>query len=195
MFDGKEIDMSPPWQRVRIKDAIAQRANIKAEELDNPQRIKDLAKELDINFEQHTTPGKALMEIFERLVEPYLIEPTFITEFPLEVSPLSKTKKDDPKTVERFEIFIGGLEVANGFSELNDPADQRRRFEMQLEEKEKGDEEAHVMDEDYIMALEYGMPPAGGEGIGIDRMTMLFTDSHNIREVILFPQLRLKKEK
>jgi lysyl-tRNA synthetase class 2 len=195
MFDGKEIDMSPPWQRVRIKDAIAQRANIKAEDLDNPQRIRDLAKELDINFEQHTTPGKALMEIFERLVEPYLIEPTFITDFPLEVSPLSKTKKDDPRTVERFEIFIGGLEVANGFSELNDPADQRRRFEMQLEEKEKGDEEAHAMDEDYIMALEYGMPPAGGEGIGIDRMAMLFTDSHNIREVILFPQLRLKKEK
>ena len=133
------------------------------------------------------------MEVFERVVQPYLIEPTFIIDFPLEVSPLSKTRKDDPKTVERFELFIGGLEIANGFSELNDPADQRRRFEMQLEEKKMGDEEAHEMDEDYILALEYGMPPAGGEGIGIDRLSMLFTNSQNIREVILFPQLRLKK--
>jgi len=191
-YRGKEIDMSTPWQRIRVKDAIAQRANIKAEDLDDANRIADLAEELGIKTEGYISPGKLLMEVFEHLVQPYLIEPTFIIDFPLDVSPLSKTKPDDPNTVERFEIFIGGLEVANGFSELNDPEDQRRRFEMQLEEKEKGDAEAHVMDEDYIKALEYGMPPAGGEGIGIDRMSMLFTDSQNIREVILFPQLRLK---
>jgi len=192
IYSGKEIDMTTPWQRVRVKDAIAQRANIEVQELDNADRIADLAKEFGVKPEEYTSTGKVLMEIFEHLVQPYLIEPTFIIDFPLDVSPLSKTKEDDPNTVERFELFIGGLEIANGFSELNDPSDQRRRFEMQLEERKKGDTEAHEMDEDYIKALEYGMPPAGGEGIGIDRLSMLFTDSQNIREVIFFPQLRLK---
>lgn len=193
VYDGKNIDMKTPWHRIPLKEAVAQRANLKVEDLEDADILTNLAKELRVNLEEYMTPAKLLMEVFEHIVQPYLIEPTFIIDFPLEVSPLSKIKKDDPNIVERFELFIGGLEIANGFSELNDPADQRRRFEMQLEEKEKGDAEAHEMDEDYIKALEYGMPPAGGEGIGIDRMTMLFTDSQSIREVILFPQLRLKK--
>ena len=139
---------------------------------------------------QEPSPGTALVDLFERYAEDKLIQPTIIYDFPVEVSPLSKNKPDEPELVERFEIYAGGLELANAFTELNDPQEQRRRFEMQLARKEKGDEEAHVMDEDYIRALSYGMPPAGGEGIGVDRLTMLLTDSKSVRDVILFPLLR-----
>jgi len=141
-----------------------------------------------------TTPGEALAEIFERVAESKLIQPTIIYDFPVETSPLSKTKPDEPEFVERFEIFAGGMEIANAYTELNDPQEQRRRFEMQITMREKGDEEAHQMDEDYIRALCYGMPPAGGEGIGIDRLTMLLTGSRTIRDVILFPLLRAEGE-
>jgi lysyl-tRNA synthetase, class II len=134
--------------------------------------------------------GHALVEAFERDVEPALIQPTIIYDFPVEVSPLSKNKPDEPEFVERFEIFCGGMEIGNAFSELNDPREQRRRFEMQLAMREQGDAEAHQMDEDYVRALSYGLPPTGGEGIGIDRLTMLLTDSRSIRDVILFPLLR-----
>ena len=133
--------------------------------------------------------GKIAAGIFEALCEEQLIQPTFVYDFPTEVSPLSKQKPDDPDTVERFELYIGGFEVANAFSELNDPAEQRRRFE-QLKSRAGGDEEAHAMDEDYIRALEYGLPPTGGEGVGIDRLVMLLTNSPSIRDVILFPLMR-----
>ena len=143
-----------------------------------------------MDIDPNLKKGKLLTEIFEAVAEPNLIQPTFVLDFPTEVSPLSKTKPDNPEIVERFEVFIGTKEMANGFTELNDPIDQRQRFEKQVEERNAGDEEAHQMDEDYIRTLEYGMPPTAGEGIGIDRLVMLFTDSSSIREVILFPQLR-----
>jgi lysyl-tRNA synthetase class 2 len=138
--------------------------------------------------------GKLLTKLFETLVEPKLDQPTFITHYPLEVSPLSRRSEEDPSVVDRFELFIGGREIANGFSELNDPVDQEERFLQQVAARQAGDEEAHFMDEDYIRALEYGMPPAAGEGIGIDRLVMLLTDTASIREVILFPHLRPERD-
>jgi lysyl-tRNA synthetase class 2 len=154
----------------------------------SPENLND--KDWLSRHSKESTPGAALMDLFERYVEEHLFEPTIIYDFPLEVSPLSKVKPDEPGFVERFEIYAGGMEIANAFTELNDPQEQRRRFEQQLERKQGGDEEAHAMDEDYIRALCYAMPPAGGEGIGIDRLTMLLTDSRSIRDVILFPLLR-----
>ena len=138
--------------------------------------------------------GKLIAELFEAVAEHELINPTFITDFPTEVSPLSKQRRDDPNYVERFELYIGGMEVANAFSELNDADEQDRRFRQQLGERERGDDEAMQMDEDYVRALEYGMPPTAGEGIGIDRLTMILTDSPSIRDVILFPLMRPMKE-
>jgi lysyl-tRNA synthetase class 2 len=147
-----------------------------------------------IAYDPKNPAGKTIAELFEAVAEKHLIQPTIIYDFPAAVSPLSKNKADDPDYVERFEIFAGEMEIANGFSELNDPEEQRRRFEMQLSERERGDEEAHQMDEDYIRALSYGMPPAGGVGVGIDRLAMLLTNSHTIRDVILFPLLRPEKK-
>ena len=149
-----------------------------------------LAGRLGLTIDPGWGPGRITTEIFEHLNEDQLVQPTFVYDFPTEVSPLSKQKPGDPDTVERFELYIGGFEVANAFSELNDPAEQRRRFEAQIARRAAGDLEAHVMDEDYIRALEYGMPPAGGEGVGIDRLVMLLTDSPSIRDVILFPLMR-----
>jgi lysyl-tRNA synthetase class 2 len=149
-----------------------------------------IATSLGIEVPSASGAGKITMSIFEALWEERLVQPTFVYDFPTEVSPLSKQKADDPETVERFELYAGGFEIANGFSELNDPAEQRRRFEAQLLERTAGDAEAHRMDEDYIRALEYGLPPTGGEGIGIDRLVMLLTNSPSIRDVILFPLMR-----
>jgi lysyl-tRNA synthetase class 2 len=144
-------------------------------------------------YDPNEPTGKTIANLFEAVVEEHLIQPTIIYEFPTAVSPLSKNKADEPDWTERWEIFVGQMEIANGFSELNDPEDQRRRFEQQLKERERGDEEAHQMDEDYIRALSYGMPPAGGVGVGVDRLCMLLTGSRTIRDVILFPLLRPEK--
>jgi lysyl-tRNA synthetase class 2 len=148
------------------------------------------AASLDLGYDPKLNNGQLLGRIFEHLVEPHLISPTFITEFPTELSPLSKQKPDDPRFVERFELFVANMEIANAFSELNDPEEQRRRFEEQMQQREGGDAEAMVMDEDYIRALSYGMPPTAGEGLGVDRLTMLLTNQRSIRDVILFPHMR-----
>ena len=148
--------------------------------------------QLGLGVDSTSGPGKITTTIFETLVEESLVQPTFVFDFPTEVSPLSKQRPDDPETVERFELYIAKMEMANAFSELNDPLEQRRRFEQQLEERAKGNQEAHAMDEDYVRALEYGLPPTAGEGVGVDRLVMLLTDSKSIRDVILFPHMRPK---
>lgn len=159
-------------------------------DLGSPESLKQLLSSLEVGFKEDDSWGKLLGLLFEAVVEPKLIQPTFIYDFPVELSPLSKRKNSDPRFVERFELFAGGLELANAYSELNDPEEQHRRFEEQLRERARGDLEAHEMDEDYVRALRYGMPPTAGEGIGIDRLAMILTNSSSIREVILFPHLR-----
>jgi len=207
-FNGHEIDWSN-FQRLSMRDAIIKfwpvNADPKPEMKDfaTAEGLAALVKRYNshnphIPYDTSAPNGKTIAEIFEFVAEPHLIQPTFIYDFPLAISPLSKNKREPEENadwVERFEIFVGGLEIGNAFSELNDPEEQRRRFEGQLAERARGDEEAHLMDEDYIRALSYGLPPTAGEGVGIDRLTMLLTDSRSIRDVILFPLLRpLKRE-
>ncbi|MEZ4598873.1 MAG: lysine--tRNA ligase [Syntrophotaleaceae bacterium] len=189
-YGGREVDLTPPWDRLTLKESIVKYGRIQPEVLDNRARALDYARDLGLDLDDGIGHGKLLTEIFDEVVEPQLWNPTFITQYPTEVSPLSRRNEADPEVVDRFELFIVGRELANAFSELNDPIDQKERFLQQLAEKEAGDEEAHAMDEDYIRALEYGLPPTAGEGIGIDRLVMLLTDSASIRDVILFPQLR-----
>jgi lysyl-tRNA synthetase class 2 len=195
-FGGHEISLAPPYRRVSLREGARESAAAKLgvpvsdAELRDRASAADLARKLGLEVQPAWGAGKIATEIFERLNEASLVQPTFVYDFPTEVSPLSKQRTDDPDTVERFELYIGGFEVANAFSELNDPAEQRRRFEAQLADKAAGDLEAHAMDEDYIRALEYGLPPAGGEGVGIDRLVMLLTNSPSIRDVILFPLMR-----
>jgi lysyl-tRNA synthetase class 2 len=198
-FGEHQISLQPPFARVRLRDAARQAASarLKREVTDADLRSRDhaaaIARELGLEVDPGHGAGKIATGIFERLCEERLIQPTFVYDFPTEVSPLSKQKPDDPDTVERFELYIGGFEVANAFSELNDPAEQRRRFEAQLSNRARGDLEAHAMDEDYIRALEYGLPPTGGEGVGIDRLVMVLTNSLSIRDVILFPLMRKRE--
>lgn len=184
-YSGHQLDFSNVWQFTMREAVIEFWPEAERPSLDN---IKD--PEWLHKHSKESSAGAALVDLFERYVEDKLIQPTIIYEFPVETSPLSKNKPDEPAFVERFEVFAAGMELANAFTELNDPQEQRRRFEQQLARKAGGDEEAHMMDEDYLRALCYGMPPAGGEGIGIDRLTMLLTDSKSIRDVILFPLLR-----
>lgn len=187
--EGETIDFTPPWPRVTMMDAMI-KEGVDPAVFTDPARAVEFAREKKIDIEKKASHAKVLDEIFSKLVEPGLVQPVFITDYPVELSPLAKRKKDDPGLVERFELFIGGREIANAFSELNDPADQKGRFMEQVTAREQGDEEANYMDEDFVRALEYGMPPAAGEGIGIDRLFMLLTDTASIRDVILFPQLR-----
>ncbi len=197
-FGEHQISLAAPYRRISLREgaraAAAARLGTPVAEADlrGRESAAALARQLGIEVQSSYGAGKIATEIFERLNEHDLVQPTFVYDFPTEVSPLSKQKPDDPDTVERFELYIGGFEVANAFSELNDPAEQRRRFEAQLTDRAAGDAEAHAMDEDYIRALEYGLPPAGGEGVGIDRLVMLLTNSLSIRDVILFPLMRAK---
>jgi lysyl-tRNA synthetase class 2 len=200
-FDGKEIDFAN-WQRLSMREAIikywpeAAAPNPEMADFATHESVEKLVKRFNAHHSPHMPydpndpPGKTIAAMFEAVAEEHLIQPTILYDFPVAISPLSRNKRDEADWVERFEVFVGGLEIGNAFSELNDPEEQRRRFEQQLHERERGDEEAHKMDEDYIRALSYGLPPTGGEGIGIDRLTMLLTDSRSIRDVILFPLLR-----
>jgi lysyl-tRNA synthetase class 2 len=195
-FGGHTISFAPPYRRLPLRDAAAERAAAKlgravtSADLRDRDRAAGIARALGLEVAPSHGAGRVATTIFEAMWEADLVQPTFVHDFPTEVSPLSKQRPDDPDTVERFELYAGGFEVANGFSELNDPIEQRRRFEAQLRDRTAGDAEAHGMDEDYIRALEYGLPPTGGEGIGIDRLVMLLTGSPSIRDVILFPLMR-----
>ncbi len=183
------IDLTPPWKRLPMLEALIE-SGVPQDILSDAERAKKWSRENRIDIPDGSSLGKILDEIFKEKVEPGLVQPTFIIDHPVELSPLAKRKADNPALVERFELFICSRELANAFSELNDPFDQKGRFIEQVKAKQAGDEEAHWMDEDFVRALEYGMPPAAGEGIGIDRLVMLLTNSQSIRDVILFPQLK-----
>lgn len=193
-YQGHCVDLTPPWTRIPMRDAIMEATGVDIGAYTDLTSLQHRADELGVELDATPTWGKQVDELFSECVEPKLIQPTFITDYPVDVSPLAKRRPDAPLLVERFEFFVGGLECGNAFSELNDPVDQRERFEVQRGQLTAGDEEAHPMDEDWIAALEYGMPPTGGLGFGIDRMAMLFTDNSSIREVILFPALRPKPQ-
>jgi lysyl-tRNA synthetase class 2 len=188
-YQGQEINLDGEWEKISYLDSIREYAGV--EVVDKSEKeIKEIAKNLNLSVDERTNKWKIIDTIFGNLVQPNLFQPTFITDYPLEISPLAKRHREKNGVTERFELFIGGLELGNAFSELNDPLDQRERFEQQQKLKELGDEEAQVLDEDFLKALEYGMPPTGGLGLGIDRLVMLLTDQASIRDVIFFPQMR-----
>lgn len=189
-YQGEMIDLAPQWSRIHIVDAIKEVTGVDFWPNMTDEEARDLAKKHGVEIKSNMTYGHVVNEFFEQKVEETLIQPTFIYGHPVEVSPLAKKNEKDPRFTDRFELFIVAREHANAFTELNDPIDQRARFEQQLEERESGNDEAHLMDEDFIESLEYGMPPTGGLGIGIDRLVMLLTDSPSIRDVLLFPLMR-----
>ncbi|MCU7835382.1 MAG: lysine--tRNA ligase [gamma proteobacterium symbiont of Taylorina sp.] len=190
-YQGIAIDFGKSFTRMTVKESILHfNPELKESQLDSPEQARQVAEALGISLKDSYGLGKVQIEIFEKTVEDRLMEPTFITAYPTEVSPLARRNDDDPFVTDRFEFFVGGRELANGFSELNDPEDQAERFRKQVEEKEAGDDEAMHFDDDYITALEHGMPPTAGEGIGIDRLVMLLTDAPSIRDVLLFPHMR-----
>ena len=192
VYQGRTIQLAGPWQRLDLTTALEEMGGLPPQLINDHQGLIDFAAAKKVPLTKTRSIGKIITKLFDALVEPQLIQPTFITGYPVEVSPLSRRSEQDPEKTERFELFIAGFEIANGFSELNDPEDQRGRFIQQGRERLDGDAEAHAMDEDYIEALEYGLPPTAGEGIGIDRLTMLLTDAPSIREVILFPHMKPK---
>jgi lysyl-tRNA synthetase class 2 len=193
-YQGEKINLSPPWKRITVKDAITQWGDVDSKTLQDYNKALAYSQRLGMPLEKGIPHGKIITEILGEVAEPHLIQPTFITHYPTDVSPLSRRNQEHPDLTDRFELYIGGKELANGFSELNDPVDQRERFIKQLEQGDVGEMEGHRLDEDFLHALEYGMPPAAGEGIGIDRFVMLLADSPSIREVILFPLLRPQKD-
>jgi lysyl-tRNA synthetase class 2 len=192
-YGDKEIDFTPPWRRMRFKESLLESGRVDPAVLKDPSKAIEAAQELGLELKKGTSHGRILADLFEEVVEPYLTQPTFITHYPTEISPLSRRNRDDSDVVDRFELFIAGREIANGFSELNDPIEQRERFLQQL--REKGEEADFFLrlDEDFLRALEFGMPPTAGEGIGIDRWVMILTDAPSIRDVIFFPLLRSEK--
>lgn len=190
IYQGNRIDMSCRWRRMTLLSAIEEIGGIEADLLNDREGLLEFASSKGVKITKTRSLGRVVTKLFDVLVEPKLIQPTFITGYPVEVSPLSRRNDSEPTLTDRFELFIAGHEIANGFSEINDPVDQKERFLQQIADREAGDEKAHYMDEDYIEALEYGMPPTAGAGIGIDRFTMLLTDSASIREVILFPHMK-----
>ncbi|HET9607051.1 MAG TPA: lysine--tRNA ligase [Nitrospira sp.] len=192
-YQGKTINLAPPWRRWSYHQAILEVNRLAPAVLTDREEALAAAKQLNVAVDPKWPLFNIVNEIFEETVEPRLEQPTFITDYPIEISPLARRKDADPALTDRFELYIAGREIANAFSELNDPLDQRERFEGQAAQREAGDEEAHVVDEDFLRALEYGMPPTAGEGIGIDRLIMLFTNQASIRDVVLFPQLRPEK--
>jgi lysyl-tRNA synthetase class 2 len=198
-FGEHQISLKAPFARLSLREAARDAASkrlgreVSDAELRQRDTAADIARQIGLEVDREAGAGKIATGIFERLCEERLVQPTFVYDFPTEVSPLSKQKPDDPDTVERYELYIGGFEVANAFSELNDPDEQRRRFEAQIRNRARGDLEAHEMDEDYIRALEYGLPPTAGEGVGIDRFVMLLTNSPSIRDVMLFPLMRKRE--
>jgi lysyl-tRNA synthetase, class II len=191
-YQGREYDLAQPFKRVTVEEAIiaANSSVLTTENVRDPEVLRGICKKLGYEPGKHDGPGKLQIEIFEKTVEETLLDPTFIYSYPAETSPLARANDDDPFITDRFEFFVAGRELANGFSELNDPEDQAARFRAQVERKEGGDEEAMFYDADYVRALEYGMPPTAGLGVGIDRLTMFLTDSPSIRDVILFPHMR-----
>jgi lysyl-tRNA synthetase class 2 len=190
-YQGTDLDFGKPFHRMTVKESILQfNSELTEAQLDDIEQARAVADGLGIPLKDSYGLGKVQIEIFEKTVEHRLMEPTFITAYPTEVSPLARRNDDDPFVTDRFEFFVGGREIANGFSELNDAEDQAERFQAQVAEKDAGDDEAMHFDADYIRALEYGMPPTAGEGIGIDRLVMLLTDSPSIRDVLLFPHMR-----
>jgi len=189
-YQGNQVDLTPPWRRVRLLEAIAEQAQVTEQDLLSAESARGVCRRLGLPCDPDLHLSTMVNNIFEEFVQPTLIQPTFVMDYPTAISPLAKARTDDPSLAERFEGFAGGMELANAFSELNDPQEQRRRFEEQARSRAAGDEEAHPMDEDFLTAIEYGMPPTGGLGIGIDRLVMLFVDVSSIRDVILFPQMR-----
>lgn len=189
-FQGQELDFTPPWRRMRMTEAIETYTGVDFTKFTTIEDAKEAAKALHVEVEPNMTIGHIINEVFEETCEEHLIQPTFITHHPVEVSPLSKRNLENPSITNRFEAFVNTWEIANAFSELNDPIDQRERFEEQMKARDAGDDEAHMMDEDFLNALEVGLPPTGGLGIGVDRMVMLLTDSPSIRDIILFPTMK-----
>ena len=190
-YQGTEIDLTPSWKRISMIDSIKEACGVDFNTIETDEKAKKVAEDLHVELDElKLTRGEIINQIFEAKVEDTLIQPTFIYDYPVEVSPLTKRKPSDPRLTERFEVFIGAREYGNAYSELNDPIDQYERFKKQVEARDAGDEEANMMDEDFINALEYGMPPTGGLGIGVDRLVMLLTDSASIRDVLLFPTMK-----
>jgi lysyl-tRNA synthetase class 2 len=193
-FNGKEVDLTPPWRRLNLAEGIKEHAEIDI--FDTYGDVKALwveCQKLKLEVSPQPTWGKLVDELLGEYIEPTIVNPTFIHTYPLDISPLAKQSPADPRVVERFEVFVAGMEMGNAYSELNDPIAQYQRFLDQRQGSEAGDDEAHAMDEDYIMALMHGLPPTGGLGIGIDRLVMLLTDQQSIREVILFPHMRARE--